>query len=501
MEAINFFKFNKRFKNSYYSFIPYCCLIDDPVGIKWQKILMYYISNDTYSEKINDIKLILFEREIVVIVDDKNCIIIINIEEFKLFLEKKKKMQQQKLSNECKSCQLLSKKKQIECKYCRSKKQYIIWNCYRNLFKIIPNIKNNINIVKINFIDIRTNQSSKCNKLIILTENKEIYSAKIRKSYCNNGLKLLYKNIDNYQLFSDNILFRQIKNNKELYSFIDFNNLGKNKVIHELSSQKYSIDIPSNINIITHIFQKRMDYVYSVGAISDNLMCYSLTFCIKSDYSKSAVRSGLEAVTTKSVMRNGLAAMTTTTTMTMTTQTKMKIVKNGIIFRYSTDPTDYALTCLIENNWLNYVDCGSDAQYREIMDDCYCMILYQHYIIFLLLSRHAILIYDKVFQVFGLGVLSMFHGNQLKLNEIINWRQSHLQLHDIRINEKLKNVVIRLISYIKTKTRCFIPTLCWEIIFNYIKEYESLNILISTPKKKRVLVNIMKLTNKKQKIK
>ena len=194
-----------------------------------------------------------------------------------------------------------------------------------------------INIVKINLIDLRKNQDSKYNKLILLTESNEIYTVKIGKSYADRyRLQLLYKNIDYYYIFSNKILFRQIENDTESYSYslIEFNNLDTNKVIDYLSLKKFRIDI-TNRNIIAHVFNQN-DYMCSVHAIDDKFICYSLNLnlsrfhYIQSEYSKFDI---IESKTPKSI--------------------KTKILANGIMISYLSISKKYMIINCI-NNYLIY---------------------------------------------------------------------------------------------------------------------------------------------------
>ncbi len=504
MEKIKILKFSNTEKKSYESIIPYYQIKknnNDDYGEQWPNLLMHYLSNGLAfnSMKINDIKLILFEKEIVVIVDDKNCIIVFNIEKFKLFL-KRKKFYTQGLN--CKFCEPLLKKKCLKekmsnkCSSCGGVKTHIM-DSYKNSYIIIESKKFNINIVKINFIE----SSSKCDKLILLTESNEIYIVEIGIPYFYESkfslLQLLYKNIDYYHIFSKKILFRQIKNNIESYSLIRVKLLGTKKVTDELLSQKIKLDITGR-NVITHIFTQ-YDKKYKIESIDDKFMSHYLT--LDTEFHAKQVKC-------------------TESSYSISTSDKTNLLTNGFMISDPPASNKQGLRkrC-VENVYIIYISICSNYNHFSsekyikicvnsiithdlIMNDCYYVIRLQDHIIFFL-SQHGIMIYNRKFYIFidhGKDI-DIIHYNQLKTNELINWRQPYLHLNDIIKNENLKNMLVGLILYIKSKINYYVPILCWEIIFSYTKEYDFLNVLILTTKKKRELENVLNLTNKKQKIK
>ena len=533
MEKIKILKFNNIERNSYESIIPYSPYYEiikeggddnhDKEKEQWSYLLIHYLSTNLML-KINDIKLILFEKEIVVIVDDKNCIIVFNIEKFKVFLRRKKIYMQ---GVNCNYCEPLSRKNYLKdkmsnkCKGCRDVKTHIM-DSYKNSYTTIESKKFNINIVKINFIE-----SKKINlwdKLILLTESNEIYTVKIGiPNFYESKFsvpELLYKNIDYYHIFTEKILFRQIKNNTESYSLSSFNKLGTKKVVDELLSQKFKIDITDR-NVITHIFTENGDK-YAIYSIDDTFIFYCLM--LETPYFLDDTSYNYTSYQSKCYNGNHLNSTSISD--------DPKILKNGIMKSYIPNSKKTGVkNCSINNEYVicvmicfNYSSWEKDVEiyissintYNLIMTCCYYIIRLQDYVIFFL-SQGGTLIYDQKLEQFidDYKDINIIHCGQLKTNELINWRQPYLQLNDIIKNEKLKNVLIRLIVCIKSMMGYYIPVLCLESIFSYIKEYDLLNVLTLETKEKRKVENVLtletkekrkaenvlNLTNKKQKIK
>ncbi len=489
--------------------------IDNIVKI-WNDILLKKLFNNTkYGFKLNYIKLILFSLDIIVIIDNNNSLIIIDVHKCKLLLDVTIKNQtliklniKNILINQDKTvskCDLFSP---CISKFNKNKKKI----CYENIFTI-KKFKNNVNIVKINFIKTTSNYMIVLNnhyhhKLLILTEDHKLYSMEIinRGLSCNINdsiITLLSKNIYDYYLFKNVILIRKIikeDKEKELYFLIDYRDININTFNDiDKSKNKNTIITKNRNNIMKRIHNENIDH-YSIIDIENNCNVYNLIInkinTIKND--NTTIKDDNTIITENLSFPN----------MKIST---IKTILNGILISYySLLHGCFYIRCIFDNSMYNndfiFVKSEFSNMHQLIINCTYYIIKNDIYLYFILFKRKIITynISTRKFIIYKNEnpTNQITYYDQLKTNEIPTLHKPYLTLNFVIKNKYLNRMLIMLVHYINNKLNMHIPNLCWEIIFNHTKEHDFLNILNPTTKElKREYEDVINSVNKKQKLK
>ena len=478
----------------------------------WDNILLKKLFNNKHGFKLNYIKLINFNSDIIIIVDDNNSLIIIDIHKCKLLLEiivKKKILLNTNLRL------LLSDKDRTENSYdlyvnlntsefTKNKKKL----CYENLFTI-KKLKKNENIVKIDTIDMFVTRLGMFNnhynyKLIILTENNKLHSMEIvnnlNKKINNDIITLLSKNIYDYHLFKKEILIVKITKKKELYYRIKHEDINIDVINNiDLNREKKTINIKKQ-NIVSRIYNEHNNY-YSIIDIDSNYISHTLLIRNYNSIASLFLRNLYAPKTMKMYLS--------------------KIILNGMLISYKNPfkqilNSTFTIKCIFNNGNKNDVTEYTNIKgifyktHKLIMKLTYYITKNDKYINFILLNNF-IIVYDISNRTFqeclydekDINNQYITHYDQFKTNTIPTIHQPYITLNFVIKNKYLKHILMMLIYHINNKYNIYIPILCWDIIFNNIKEHDFPNnlLLIETRLKRQHSSTVFNSANKKQKLK
>lgn len=484
MELLEFTGTIKNLDNINNSLIPIHLLNNNDnknkhINIKniWDFLLNDIFNNKKFGFNLNYIKVVTYNSKIIVIINDNNDIIIIDI--IKCY----------KLTQHKKSISMfgvLSPGTLIS--------YYSIEKQYSENMVIIKKFKNDDNIIKINLIDGPNYHFKKYDnynyKLIILSENHKLYSIKIINSSIKNThdrqIVLLSNNIYDYYLFEKNILIRKTieDNEKELYFIVNKNNIFVDtfNIINQKKNKNVIIDIKKN-NIIKKIYIESMNH-FTINNISDNYIVYILA--IDKLHISESFTSQWELL---SYNQHGVGVIST------------KFISNGVLISHFFNFNFY-IKCIFDSYNIDEfieVKIKSSRIYELIMSHTYYILENDIYISFILLN-YGIFTYNTSTKEFMHHCNKIIHYNQLKTNEVIYMHKPYLTLNCVIKNKHFKSILMMLVHHFNNKLNIYVPFLCWDIIFNFIKQHDFLKISKSETKKKRKLHSSSNLTNKKQKI-
>ena len=517
MELLKFTGTVKNFKSMNKSLIPFYLnnkcehrLYAD-INKIWNQILLKKIFNNTkHGFKLNYIKLILFNKDAIIIVDDNNSLIIIDIYKCKSLLDI---IVKHEILIETSMTKLLNDPNintahDLFMSYATSKtnrkKIY-----YENIFTI-KKIKDNINIVKIDTIStlkipsIMEDKYYKI-KLFILTEDHKLYVMEILNNlYFNINdtcIQLISEDVYDYYLFKKAVLIRKTtkENEKnEFYFLVGIHQIWlypSSNLSKYMSKNKNAITIKKRNNILIRIHNEYQDH-FSIINIKNNFYTYTL------DIPKHFTHNYTNIMVTHNIKKEN----TKVDRLIISKNMNIKKLLNGILISYRGIITTNIIDIFTHGEKIITIRIEDHKVHWIIMNNTYYIKITNNYLNFIIIDG-SIYTYDILKKIFINNDYNFIYKNNthydhLKTNEIPTLHESYITLDYVIQDKYLNRILAMLIYYMSKKLKKCIPILCWETIFNYTKEHDFLNILNSTEKQlKREIQFDVNSTNKKQKLK